>query len=189
MISKSLLPILRTCYTVIHGRIWFYLNKSNVPSSYVISLSSFFVSRANLQKSREINLLESRVHFWLEWERLSYPDRKGSLDWALIHLTPLTIKLKMCIFELIPNHHTLLHRLVLLTEDNLKALGVESLGHRIELMVRSELNPHYCTVFLRFSVTAVLIVQCTRKGEKAWISIFKRKKVAVAFFGDTNCVE
>lgn len=73
----------------------------------------------------------------------------------------------MCIFELIPNHHTLLHRLVLLTEDNLKALGVESLGHRIELMVRSELNPHYCTVFLRFSVTALLIVQCTRKGEKA----------------------
>ena len=30
----------------------------------------------------------------------------------------------------------LLHRLVLLTEDNLKALGVESLGHRIELMVK-----------------------------------------------------
>ena len=29
----------------------------------------------------------------------------------------------------------LFYRLILLTEENLKALGVESLGHRIELMV------------------------------------------------------
>lgn len=28
-------------------------------------------------------------------------------------------------------------RLILLTEENLKALGVESLGHRIELMVNN----------------------------------------------------
>lgn len=36
------------------------------------------------------------------------------------------------------------HRLALLTEDNLKALGVESLGYRIELMVNNSILQLVC---------------------------------------------
>ena len=42
------------------------------------------------------------------------------------------------------------HRLVLLTEDNLKALGVESLGHRIELMVMNSLLQLVCLSYFSF---------------------------------------
>lgn len=66
------------------------------------------------------------------------------------------------------------HRLALLTEDNLKALGVESLGYRIELMVNNSILQLVCLFVCLFAIYTCKILTCkARKPREVTKGLFK----------------
>lgn len=70
----------------------------------------------------------------------------------------------------------MVHRLALLTEDNLKALGVESLGYRIELMVNNSILQLVCLFVCLFAIyryTCKILTCKARKPREVTKGLFK----------------